>query len=125
MLHDFVFRLAHGSSPQPPLSVDHIDGNTRNNTASNLRPATQRLQGLNQRSRTDRGLPRGVTRKSDRYRSRPYAAKIADQGRRKHLGYFATPEEAAAVYASALADEIAKEEAKSWELFRNQKEGDR
>jgi hypothetical protein len=122
MLHEFVFRAAHGYAPLPPLSIDHIDCDPMNNCAANLRPATPRLQALNKRTRPGRDVPRGVFRKADRFRNRPYKATLKEFGRAVHLGYFATSEEASAVYEAALAREIAAEEAKSWELFRKQKE---
>jgi hypothetical protein len=119
--HHAAFRQAHGRLPVWPLTVDHVNRDTHDNRTENLRPATHRLQALNQSTTSTLGLPRGV-RRDRRLTTRQFCVRMWVEGRRRHLGSFATPEEASAVYEAALAKEIASEEAKSWELFRNQKE---
>jgi hypothetical protein len=119
--HHAAFRQAHGRLPVWPLTVDHVNRDTHDNRTENLRPATHRLQALNQSTTSTLGLPRGV-RRDRRLTTRPFCVRMWVDGRRRHLGSFATPEEASAVYEAALAKEIASEEAKSWELFHQQKE---
>jgi hypothetical protein len=123
--HHAAFRQAHGRLPVWPLTVDHVNRDTHDNRTENLRPATHRLQALNQSANSTLGMPRGVQLNSlsRKYQlSKPYRVRMWVDGRRRHLGSFATPEEASAVYEAALAKEIASEEAKSWELFHQQKE---
>lgn len=118
--HREVFARAHGRLPVPPLTIDHINRDTSDNSISNLRPATWRLQALNQSSSSSRLLPRGVNI-DDRYEKR-FHVRMWRDGKRRSLGHFATASEASAAYESALAEEIAKEESLSWKLFYEQGE---
>ena len=88
LAHRIVWKWLYGTEP---LIVDHIDGDRTNNTASNLREATESLSMFNRRLCQGR-LPRGV--QPNKYR---FMARINN----KYLGTYATPEEAHEVYCLA------------------------
>lgn len=82
--------------------VDHIDGNGLNNTRGNLRPADRAQNSCNSRRRTDnKSGYRGVSwsRTNDKWR-----AVIHRYGKRTHLGYYATADEAARAYDDAARE---------------------
>jgi hypothetical protein len=84
------------------LLVDHIDGDGLNNRRSNLRTATQSQSQHNkgvQRNNTS-GF-KGVRWKADKGM---WVARIDLHGKRKHVGYFGTAEDAHAAYCRASAD---------------------
>jgi hypothetical protein len=116
-LHQHVWQLEHGTLPAKGLTIDHIDRNPSNNCIENLRPATPRLQGLNANRGGTKELPRGVSRAGRRFR----AQVSGPDGKPRRFGPFNTVAEAEAAYQSALADAIAEEEQRSWELFEKQK----
>jgi hypothetical protein len=102
-VHRLVFALATGVDPDP-YQIDHINGNRSDNRIGNLRLATNRTNGQNQKChRNGRMLPTGVAE----YR---YGFKVATKidGHQYHLGSFKTPEEAGIVYlhATTLIDEL-------------------
>lgn len=82
------------------LEVDHIDGNRKNNLLINLRWATSSENKLNRHKCVGASGYVGV-RKTARLR-KPYQAYTAVSGVFKHLGLFATPEEASAARAAYL-----------------------
>lgn len=81
--------------PYPLL--DHINGDSSDDRIANLREATVTQNAWNHRSRRKRlTLPMGVRNmKSGRFQ-----ARIACNGRMFHLGTYATPAEARAIYIS-------------------------
>lgn len=83
----------------PSEAIDHIDGNGLNNAFSNLREANRLQNNHNSKakSRND-GLPRGVR---VAWPSTRFKAEISIGNRKKHLGTFATPEEASEFYQLA------------------------
>lgn len=83
------------------LWVDHIDSNGLNNQRNNLRLTTPTLNQANQRMRSDNTSGyRGVTMMG------PYKwrARITEGGKRIHIGYYSTPEEAAKAFNSAAIE---------------------
>lgn len=77
---------------EPPEIIDHINGNPSDNRWSNLRAATETNNQGNRRV-----APRGVT-------IRPYnrfEASIRIEGKKRHLGCFATVDDAHAAYVAA------------------------
>lgn len=86
--------------------VDHINGDTLDNRRANLRHCTHTENAQNARRVVGAVAFKGVTRHFDG----SFRARIKFDGRTKHLGLFATPEEAARAYdaaASALFGEFA------------------
>ncbi len=105
-LHRFLWERVHGALP--PL-LDHINGDKWDNRICNLRPATKSLNGLNRHAKKSRPLPAGVY--LDTRGRKPYYSLITIGGRRRYLGYFDTPGEAADAYERARAEAIEKEAA--------------
>lgn len=91
-----VFYITHGRWPAP--CVDHIDGNSLNDCPSNLREASYTQNAQNQAPRRNKasGLPQGVSPYQGKYR-----AQIMVNGKRKVLGQFNDPQEAALAYQIA------------------------
>jgi hypothetical protein len=84
----------------PDLNIDHIDTDKANNRWNNLREATVAQNGWN----TGLQLPRNNSGFKGVFLCRPtgrYYAQIAANGRRYHLGHFASPKEAHAAYVAA------------------------
>lgn len=87
-------------NPPCGLIVDHINGNRLDNRKSNLRVCTQALNMVNRGPSRINGIKRkykGVFYKKQA-KTNPYRAIIEVEGKRKHLGYFATEIEAAKAY---------------------------
>lgn len=78
----------------PAEDVDHIDRNTTNNCAWNLRVVSRRLNTQNRRN-----FKGGAVKSRGRWR-----ARIHVDGKQKHLGMFDTQEEAQAAYKQALQE---------------------
>ena len=75
----------------PKLFIDHIDGNTQNNNISNLRNVTSQENCFN---RVVKGYM--FDKRCEKYR-----ARITLNGKKIHLGYFDTKEEAHQAYLTA------------------------
>jgi hypothetical protein len=106
LLHRIIWALKYGECP--PL-LDHYNNNPLDCRLANLRPASRRLNNINshtRRSHARQDLPMGVTHKPFYIRkngtkaiySKPYVSRINGRDKRIDLGYYATPEEAGAVY---------------------------
>ena len=98
----FVHRVIYFLSTGEELSgkqIDHINGDTLDNSITNLRAVTgkenQRNCGLSSNSST------GVNGVTKRNRAKPYLAKIMVDRKNISLGSYATLEEAAAARAEA------------------------
>ena len=78
----------------PHLSIDHIDGDRKNNALSNLRVVTHQQNHYNR-----------TTAKGCSYDKRlgKWRAMIMYNGKNQHLGLYATEEEAHAAYLRAKA----------------------
>jgi len=82
--------------------VDHIDGNGLNNTRQNLRLVNKNQNQWNSKKRkSNHSGFKGISYHNDCYRRKPWQALISINYKRKHLGHFSTPEEAAAAYDEA------------------------
>ena len=90
LVHHVVWYLMHGSWPEQQL--DHIDGDKLNNSPDNLREVSS-SQNLKAYAKTYGAVGyRGVCF----YKSlSKYSARVYVDGKRKHIGYYDTPEEAA------------------------------
>lgn len=81
-----------------PDQVDHIDGNSLNDSISNLRAATQTQNAWNHKKRGRKiNLPMGVRNLS----SGRFSARIIVNHKTIYLGSFETPEEAHLAYKKA------------------------
>lgn len=100
----FMHRLLVGDPPE--FRVDHINHDGLDNRRSNLRLATHGQNQGNRRPNKNKksGLPKGVVF-IRRNTLRPYTALIGFNGKQRWLGTYATPEEAASVYALAALDQ--------------------
>lgn len=96
-LHERLHRLI--ANAPDGMDVDHIDGDGLNNRRANLRIATRSENCCNQRlpEHSTSGL-KGANWKKE---AGKWRAQIAVRGRKKHLGYFATPEAAHEAYLAA------------------------
>lgn len=96
----WMHRAIVGDVPEK-MEVDHINGNGLDNRRSNLRIATPSQNCQNRCYRHNSTGFKGVTfRRTGRHRNRFHAAIRVD-GRSKHLGSFATGEQASAAYGRA------------------------
>jgi hypothetical protein len=92
-------RLVHRMIMGEPngIHIDHINGNPLDNRKSNLRLATRSQNMINSRVyESNTSGQRGVTRHGS-----GWVARIQLQGKRKHLGYFQSFEEACSAYKDA------------------------
>ncbi|MDE2022085.1 MAG: HNH endonuclease [Patescibacteria group bacterium] len=81
----------------PSPLLDHINGDSTDDRIANLREATATQNAWNHRSRRKRlPLPMGVRNTQ----SGRFQARIVCNGQMFHLGAYATPEEAQAIYKS-------------------------
>tara|TARA_R110002167_G_scaffold83526_8_gene226815 strand:- start:2904 stop:3512 length:609 start_codon:yes stop_codon:yes gene_type:complete len=88
--HRIVYAVAHGRWPSG--NIDHIDGDPKNNSVSNLRDVTQTENMQNCRIRSDnKSGCAGVSWHKARMK---WHVRITDSGKTKSLGYFCDLEEA-------------------------------
>lgn len=80
----------------PASQVDHIDGDRKNNRFANLREASpsENQQNIKRKSNNTSGFP-GVSWSN---KAQLWKAQIGCNGRKKHISYRATPEEAYSDY---------------------------
>ncbi len=96
MAHRLAFMHVYGRCPSG--QIDHIDGDRTNNRIDNLREASPSENIANTgRLRTNTSGLKGAFFKRETAR---WFAKIVKNGRSRHLGYFATAEEAHAAYVA-------------------------
>jgi hypothetical protein len=99
MYHRVVWLWHHGTLPD---MIDHINGNPCDNRIENLRECNnaQNCQNRKVSAANSSGFM-GVSWYEPNKRWRAY---IKLNGKRKHLGYFKTPEEASEAYKNAKAE---------------------
>lgn len=93
-MHRLILGLAESYT-----QVDHIDGNGLNNRRSNLRICSNSENARNRRKRIDNTS--GYKGVSFDARSYKWVAYINFDGKRMHIGYFNTREDAHAAYCKA------------------------
>ena len=102
LAHRLMWLYVYGA--MPILQIDHIDRNRDNNKPTNLRLATQKQNSENMfRVKTNTSGFRGVRREA-RLKTKPWSATITHNYKQKHLGYYATFEEA--VEARKAAEDL-------------------
>jgi hypothetical protein len=98
--HRLAWLWHHGKFPD--IDLDHIDGDKWNNRIENLREATMSENIANSRlSQANHSGRKGV---SWNKRLGRWHAYIVVSGKRKHLGFFETLDEASAAYADAARE---------------------
>lgn len=100
--HRLAWLLTTGKWPRD--HIDHKNGVRDDNRWENLRIGgyTKNAQNRPAKAGSRLGL-KGVMYVNDRFRRRPYAAKIGANGRTIYLGYFSTPEMAHLAYCKAAS----------------------
>lgn len=98
--HRLAWLYVTGSFPVG--DIDHLDGDRSNNRFANLRDVSRAENNRNHGMRPDNtsGFPGVSFRKSEQR----WQAQIQADGKRQHLGLYATPEEAHAAYSRAASD---------------------
>lgn len=98
--HRIAWAMVHGEWPK--RGIDHANRNRDENWIGNLRVATRSENSANSKkpAHNTSGL-KGVTWHKQRQK---WAAQIGVHGKNKHLGLFATPEEAHEAYKKAAND---------------------
>lgn len=99
--HRAIFLMHHGYLPE---LIDHVDCNKMNNRIENLREATRKQNITNTPVRSNCKAGAKGVRYVPSNPVRPYQARITVNRKTKHLGSFATKEEAASAYAAAAAE---------------------
>jgi hypothetical protein len=87
--HRLIFLMKNGYLPS---LIDHIDGNPKNNLIENLREAT--YEQNNHNAKLHIGNTSGVKGVHWHKRSKKWLARVGVSGRRTHVGYYSTIEEA-------------------------------
>jgi len=107
LMHRVIWKLVTGEEPEG--YIDHIDGNRFNNAWSNLRDVTHDKNMWNAKLfHNNRSGYRGV---SFIQQHQKWRAAISVDGRKHHLGYFSTAEDAHIAFAEAtsrMRDEFAR-----------------
>jgi hypothetical protein len=80
--------------------VDHIDGDTMNNSRNNLRIVTAKQNSANMKKHKD-GVSQFKGVSPNLKLGKPWVAGIVNEGKRKHLGTFSSEIEAAMAYDAA------------------------
>jgi len=89
----------------PDGEVDHIDGDTHNDSVDNLRVCSRGENAKNRRAyKTNSSGYKGVYPVEYKGEVRYYGAKIQNEGKSHYLGYFKTKEDAAEAYNKAAED---------------------
>lgn len=102
--HHVVWLLFNRNLPQTTL--DHADRDPTNNRIENLRPAQAwEQQGNKTRQCNNKSGYRGVSH-APKHKSKPWLAVIKDGEKQRHLGYFASPQEAARAYDAAAIEKF-------------------
>jgi hypothetical protein len=97
-VHRLVVSSFYDTDDFENKEVDHINHKTTDNRLSNLRICTSQQNSYNRQiSKNNTSGYRGVSYNKIR-KTRPWQASIYMYGKRKHLGFFTTKEEASQAY---------------------------
>lgn len=88
--HHIAWVLTYGR--MPANYIDHIDGNTQNNTITNLRDVSKAVNNRNRKMRSDNTS--GVTGVCWNKVCKKWYAQVTINGKKKNLGAFQTLEDA-------------------------------
>jgi hypothetical protein len=99
LVHRLVWLFHNGELP--PV-IDHIDCDPSNNRIENLRPLDRSRNGLNRKHPKKNSKTQVLGVYYDKSRDK-YGAEIRIDGIKRHLGRFATAQEAHAAYIKARA----------------------
>lgn len=95
MAHRLAWFYVNGE--WPPRRLDHENRTPADNRWINLRLATRSQNAANSKVRRNNELGlKGVVRTLRKHK--PFRAMVTKKGRRVHVGYFKTPEQASAAY---------------------------
>ena len=86
---------------EPPQHIDHINRIKTDNRIINLRLADDKINGRNRSSANSNNVSCGLLGVTKPKHTKKWAASISFDGKRKHLGYYNTPEEAHSDYVNA------------------------
>jgi hypothetical protein len=95
-VHQIVWLMQTGKLPHG--SIDHIDGDKRNNRIENLRVVTDHQNSMNLRNVQSPTTGIKDQRSSGKNLKRPYAAVVQHLGKKRHFGAYATKAEAREAY---------------------------
>jgi hypothetical protein len=102
LMHRVILSRMLGRELLRTERVDHKDLNPLNNRRSNLRLATPAQNVVNSPTRSDNSSGyKGVTFKKD---AGKWCARVSNRGKRIHLGYFDTAEDAYEAYCKAASE---------------------
>ena len=92
--HRITYFMYHGLDPRKGC-IDHKDGNPSNNSIDNLRLVDQSINRRNAKTRIDNALGcRGVFKKKDHFRTKPYMSYIKSSSGKLMCKYFEILEDA-------------------------------
>lgn len=97
-MHRLILGLEAYNSKNP---VDHINGNGLDNRRCNIRISTNSQNQANRSAGVNNTIGFKGVRLAKGYKSKPWRADIKLNGKRKFLGYYSTPKEAAYAYNKA------------------------
>lgn len=102
LAHRVAWLYMYGKWPDD--QIDHRDGNRANNAIANLREAScsENMQNIRVAQRNNKIKLLGVTHSHNRVN--PFRATICLNRKCRHLGYFATKEEAHSAYLKAKSE---------------------
>lgn len=99
LAHRLAWMYVHGEWPRAAL--DHVNGARDDNRLSNLRECVDGIVNQHNLHKPRSDNTSGATGVSWHKQSKQWNAQLRVAGRRKHIGLFATKEEASAAYVSA------------------------
>jgi hypothetical protein len=97
--HRIAWAMVYGQ--EPPQHIDHLNRKKTDNRICNLRLADDVINNRNRASANINNLSCGLLGVAKPKNTRKWSSAITVNGKRKHLGYYNTPEEAHIAYINA------------------------